>query len=303
MELRQLKYFVAVAESKSFSHAAQKLFVTQPTITASIKQLEGELELTLIKRNMRTTALTEAGELLYHDAKEILSQVNETVLRLDTLKRKQEKIITIGVAVRSCRKLLPLFFENNMPLQSDYQIKFKEMISPDIYEAVTNGTLDYGLCIPPREITPHVAVKTLFTGHIRVLMSADHPLAGGKGPISLEAISGETIFVFTNGSEKRGMIEVIFSELFQKKGLKHNKIVPMADSYTLMCMVAVGVGVCLMPDTSSEYMLVMPNTVLKDIELDDRSDAFSIALLYLKKTSDAEVTRALIRTFENFLGR
>lgn len=302
MELRQIEYFTSVIELKSFSLAAQKLFVTQPTITMSIKSLENELGLPLIDRSQRSITMTEAGEMFYQSAKVILNDVNDTLLRMETLKHKFQKTISIGVAVRSCSKLLPSLFEKLPELQPDFDIEVKEMISPDIYKAVLEQHLDYGLCILPHIIDPHLGVEALLDGHIRILLSSSHPLASIDHAIPLDLICNETVFVYrSNNSSELGMTEVIFDAAFKKKGLKHHNIISMADSYTLMCMVAAGKGVCLMPDTSSQYMLMMPNTVLKSIETENGSDTFSVGLIYTKKSSDSKITKALVSHFKGII--
>lgn len=302
MELRHIEYFTAVIELKSFSLAAQKCFVTQPTITMAIKSLENEIGLPLIDRSQRGIKMTEAGEMFYDCAKNVLGELENGLLQLENLKHRLSKNISIGVAVRSCSKLLPPLLENLADLKKDFEVEIREMISPDICEGVINGSLDYGLCILPKIINPPLGARTLMEGCIKVLMSARHPLAAMEPSVPLEALSNEKIFVYrSNDSKKMGMTEILFEEAIKKKGLEHSDIISMADSYTLMCMVAAGKCVCLMPDTSSQYMLMLPETVLKSIEFDDDSNCFQVGLVYNKKSSDPKITKKLSSYFKSIV--
>ena len=79
MDLRHLKYFIAVAEERSFTQAAQRLHISQPPLSRQIQQLEEELGLQLLDREARPLRLTEAGRFFYGRALRLLEQVNETV--------------------------------------------------------------------------------------------------------------------------------------------------------------------------------------------------------------------------------
>ena len=294
MELRQIEYFTAVVELKSFSLAAQRLFVTQPTITMAVKSLENELGVPLLDRSQRSISVTEAGEAFYRSAKSVLQELSAAVMQMEILRDKMNKAITVGVAVRSCSELLPKLLVNSKGPQPGFEIKMKELISPEIYQYVLEGQLDYGLCILPASIDERLGVKPLMKGYIRVLVSEKHPLAR-MDEIPLEEIVKENVFVFRHNDTKRiGMTEIIFSEACKEKGLKPCSITTMADSYTLMCMVSAGIGVCLMPDTSSSILLTMPGTVLKSIAFDKGCGEFTVGLIYTNRDAHPEITKRLL---------
>ena len=83
MEIRELKYFVAVAKSKSFSKAADALHITQPTLSKVVKSLEKQLDITLFHRSARKSELTDAGEVVYEQAIKILNLVDELDIVLE----------------------------------------------------------------------------------------------------------------------------------------------------------------------------------------------------------------------------
>lgn len=97
MDIRQLTYFIAVAEAKNYSRAAKSLFVTQPTLSQSIKKLEAELNTILFLQNGRQLALTEAGEILYEKGQLLMTNVNQMVTEIQQLNQEKKEGIRVGL--------------------------------------------------------------------------------------------------------------------------------------------------------------------------------------------------------------
>ena len=97
MELRQLKYFVKVAELLSFSKAAKALFITQSTLSQQIKQLEDELDMALFFRNNHKVSLTEAGETFLEGAKKTLAEADDNKAKILDLAQGHRGVLNIGV--------------------------------------------------------------------------------------------------------------------------------------------------------------------------------------------------------------
>src|SRR5215218_1078509 len=96
MELRRLRYFVAVAEELSFNRAAQRLHMAQPPLSNQVKQLEAELGVRLFERTSRGVLLTEAGEFLLDEARRLLAQVEQTVGMVQRVGQGEIGHLTIG---------------------------------------------------------------------------------------------------------------------------------------------------------------------------------------------------------------
>ena len=101
MEIRQLKYFLAIAEAKNYSRAAESLFVTQPTLTLSMQKLEKEFDLNLFYQSADGLELTDAGLFLYENASELVEDYDQLVKELQTKDKKDKETIRIGLTVLS----------------------------------------------------------------------------------------------------------------------------------------------------------------------------------------------------------
>lgn len=102
MEIRQLNYFITVAETKNYSHAAKSLFVTQPTLSQSIKKLEQELNTALFIQNGRQLQLTEAGEILYQRGKTLLKDFNLLLEEIHLLNQEKKRIYKNRINITIC---------------------------------------------------------------------------------------------------------------------------------------------------------------------------------------------------------
>lgn len=111
LDLKQLQYFIAVTEQMNFSKAAEKLHISQPSLSNAIKKLEQEIGSPLLKRNTRNLQLTEAGELLYERAKVILKNMEVLKIEMDEVIVHGTSEVTIGV-MESIKHWLPKVIAN-----------------------------------------------------------------------------------------------------------------------------------------------------------------------------------------------
>jgi DNA-binding transcriptional LysR family regulator len=107
MELRRLRYFVAVAEELSFNRAAQRLHISQPPLSNQIKQLEEELGVLLFKRSSRGVRLTEAGELLLEEARRILIQLDQAARMVERVGSGKVGRLSLGFVPSATNEVLP----------------------------------------------------------------------------------------------------------------------------------------------------------------------------------------------------
>ena len=109
MDIKHLQYFVSIVDHGGYSPAARSLFITQPTLSQTIKKLESELHTPLFIQQTNGISLTDAGQLLYEDAKKIILQLEETVQKIQRLNRPQKETIRIGLPTLFAIKLMPVF--------------------------------------------------------------------------------------------------------------------------------------------------------------------------------------------------
>jgi LysR family transcriptional regulator, hca operon transcriptional activator len=178
MELRHLRYFVAVAEELNFTRAAERLETAQPSLSQQIKRLEAYLGAPLFVRNKRSVQLTEAGHMFLAEAQEILTRTEQAVQRTREA-GGQAAELSVAVApaaeVKVLPKLLPLV-QRKMP---GLRLILHNLPTIEQKSAFANRSLDVGFLRGPVSI-PGVTVEPLFTETLLIALPSKHPLASKK---------------------------------------------------------------------------------------------------------------------------
>lgn len=277
MELRQLKYFVAVAEERQFLAASQRMFVSQPALSQQIKLLEEELGVELFVKTQRQiyrkVVLTEAGEGFLKDAKKILQlcdkakeNAKNTVKQSHTLKLGTYRML-VGRRIMDTLAMLAERFPS-------YDIKIVELPTHlSVQEAVVDETIDVGISVMPLKY-PHLKATTLKKSQLTVIMPQNHPLASSE-KLTLSALRQEKWI------EIDAAVHPIFEEIERlclEAGFNRRpNIVQEVSSLEVMAqLVALGKGIAFVPsffETSSVAGLV-------NKPLNDASIEFEQCLVY-----------------------
>src|SRR5262245_1090062 len=175
IELRHLRYFLAVAEAVHFTRAAAKLHVTQPTLSHQIRQLEGQLNLPLFDRIGRRIKLTAAGELLLPHARRVLRELEaaQTALsELQGLKGGQLRVC-IMQTVNAC--VIPEIVSRFSAAHPGIRVTCSDMAVDDIESGLESGKLDLGISFIPATRTP-LEGERLFSEELVLVARPAHPL-------------------------------------------------------------------------------------------------------------------------------
>src|SRR6267154_824164 len=145
MELRHLRYFVAVGEEQHFGRAAQRLRVAQPALSRQIQDLEGEIGFKLFDRLPRGVKISAAGKLFMEDARHILQQVNESTMRAKRVALGQSGTLRVGfIESISWHGVVPDSFRQFRERQPDADLEVRPLSSLEQIEAVRSGRLEAG---------------------------------------------------------------------------------------------------------------------------------------------------------------
>ncbi len=179
MELRHLRYFVAVAEELNFTRAAERLETAQPSLSQQIKHLEAELDAALFVRNKRKVELTELGHAFLLEARDILARADRAVQRIREASGNQAAELSVAVApaaeVKVLPKLLPLL-RREMP---GLRLILHTLPTSEQKTAFANHSLDVGFLRGPVSL-PDVIVEPLLEEKLLIGLPSKHPLAGKK---------------------------------------------------------------------------------------------------------------------------
>ena len=245
MELRQLRYFVAVAEERSVTRAAARLHITQPPLSAQLARLEHEVGVALLGRHNRGVELTEAGEELLVHARRLLAGVDAAA---DAVRRVgQGRTGRLGlafVAAATWRVLPPLLAQLRTDLP-DVTVDLTEAGPDDVVEHVRAGRADLGLVLvppqPPAERDLDVAV--VHREPLVAVLGRGHPSASGE-QVDLAALAGETFLAPTR--TPRGALHPHLLAACRLAGFEP-AVREVGRARTVVALVGAGLGVTVLP--------------------------------------------------------
>lgn len=210
MELRQLKYFVKVAETLNFSEAARSLYVTQSTLSQQIKQLEQDLDTQLLIRTSHSVALTEAGDELLPYARRTIQDAELCAARIVDLKNALGGTLNIGVTY----SFSPILTETLVSFMKQYpKVKLNIFYRPmaELMDMLRCREVDFALAFKPSQPMPDVVSHILFQTYIAAIVGQSHPLAS-KDRISLSELSAHDLALPAKGLQARNALEHILSK-------------------------------------------------------------------------------------------
>ena len=243
MELRHLRYFVAVAEELHFHRAAERLHISQPPLSQQIRALEAELDVLLLERNRRAVSLTAAGAVFLRDAREILSAVDAAAESARSVARGESGRLAVGFVGSSMHGALPGVLRAHRRAFPQVALSLTELPTAAQLEALAAGRIDVGVLRPPvRE--PGLAFETIHTEPFVVALPADHPLAA-RAEVALGELLEEP-FVLLSRREAPGLHLSLAEAMAAAGGVPH-VVQEAREMQTVVGLVAAGLGVSLVP--------------------------------------------------------
>lgn len=248
MELRQFRYFIAVAEELHFTRAAERLHIGQPPLSLQIQAIERELGVTLLKRTRRRVELTPVGELFLHEARMALMQASRAV---DTAKRAARgEVGTLRLSFITSVPLVDVFtravraFRLALP---DVHLELKIKPSVEIIDDVLLDTVDVGFTRPSiQTVMPSTVIAVpVYQDRLMAVLPIDHPLNKTEGPIPLTALRSDR-FVLRPRGQGTGFFEQVFT-MCAEAGFTPNIAQETSEATTTLGLVAAGVGITIAP--------------------------------------------------------
>ena len=244
MELRQLRYFVAVAEERNFTRAAERLNMTQPPLSRQIQQIEDSVGLALFERGARPLKLTEAGRVFYAQARRLLEESDELLPLTRRLAQLAERIV-IGFVPSTLYGPLPdviRAFREAAPL---IQISLIEMFTIEQLSALKGGRIDVGFG-RLRFDESQLAREVLVEEPLIAALPAGHALAD-VAQLTLDALSKETLIIYPSTPRPSYADQQLSA--FRDHAVEPAAVHEVRELQTALGLVAAQVGVCLVPES------------------------------------------------------
>lgn len=241
MTLNQLNYFVEVVKQSNFTRAAEKLFVSQSTLSKSIRAVEREVEMELINRQAKEFALTPEGQIFYDYAQRILDFYDEQTTALYERLRRTPGSLHLGMPpTAGTIYFFPLLYDYRK-LYPAVDLKITEMTSKSVQQLVHEGTLDIGVVIEPF-FDDKMVTQTVYTSEAVLVVSKDHPLANRRSVDSADLAQEQFLMV----SRDYMYYDVVIDHC-KAAGYTPNITFESSQWDLILEMVAAGQGISILP--------------------------------------------------------
>lgn len=287
MTITQLQYVLAVAEHKNFTLAAEKSFVTQPTLSMQVQKLEDELDVLIFDRSKKPISITEVGEKIVAQAKNIVAEAERIKDIVDQDKGFIGGDYTIGIIPTVMPTLLPMFLNTFIKKYPKVNLIIKEQSTNTLIRNILDGHLDAGIAATPLEIE-FIKERPLYYEPFVGYVPKNHRLSSEK-ELSTEDLDVNDILLLQDGHCFRdGVINLCTSP----KNLSQEQFKIESGSFeTLVSLADEGMGMTLLP-------------YLNTLELDQKKSPFlrpfknppparEISLIYHKSELKIQITEAL----------
>ena len=241
ISLRQLRAFVAVAQSSSFSRAADALALTQPAVSRNVTDLEQAMGLLLLHRTTREVELTEAGRLLLGNLSRVLEDLDACLLEVQGLATQRKGRVKVASSPTLSANLLPQCIARGRQQSPGVNIQLLDRIQSDVLLSVRSGEVDFGVVIDPSE-KQDLHAQTILTEPFCLVCLSSHSLARKK-EVHWEQLAGESLVLLDHASGSRRLIDAAL----QAHGAAASVVQEVGHTATIYSMVQQGLGLSVVP--------------------------------------------------------
>jgi LysR family transcriptional regulator, salicylic acid-responsive activator of bsdBCD len=287
MDVKQLRYFSAIAEEKQITRAAKKLHMAQPPLSMQLKQLEDELGVLLVERNGKNIELTEAGNILFKRAKELLHQFEETVTEVQQVGEGLKGLLSIG-SVKTCFSYIPErveFFRKNYPLVTFH---LQEGDSYRMAQYIRNRDIEVALVRLPLDLNDFHSLPLPDDPFVVVIPES----WGNHKSICMRDLA-QMPLILLHRERGIGLYELVVDEC-RKHGFDPNVVCQCPDASMLLSLVRTGVGAALLPKST---LMAFPYEGIKVFDIEDMHTKSESAVIWLKDRYLSKSAKRFIETF------
>ena len=245
MEIRQLRYFVAVARTRHFGRAAEYLHMAQSPLSQAIRQLESQMGAALFERTTRRVDLTPAGEALLVDAERILAAVTDAQRRVERVGTGHQGVVTIGSTDLMAYRALPRLVRTIARAMPEVALRFVPgLLTAAQEDALVDGRIDLGVLRPPLSCLG-LALHTLSSEPMVLAVPSGHALVE-RTAVELRALAEEPfVFYGVPGS----VVDATVMSACLDAGFLPRRAHEASETPMMLTHVAAGLGVAVLPDS------------------------------------------------------
>ena len=288
MELRQLRYFIAVAEEMHFNRAAERLHIAQPALSQQIQRLERNLKTQLFIRTTRSVEITDTGRVLLEAARRVISEAERAQSQVELATLGSTGLLRVGFVSSAALSLLPGMVNRLHEHLPQVRFQLQENTTEQQIQAVLDGQLDVGIV---REIEPidGIHITALKREALVVAVPETHPLAQ-RTSVKLAELAGEGFVVFPRNQVSR--LYDLISALCIQAGF-HIRIAQEAIQFpTILGLVAARTGIAIVP----ESLRALQSAGVAYLDLNDTAAASQISLICAENRRDSALVKRFLES-------
>jgi Transcriptional regulator len=290
VELRQLEYFIAVCEELHFTRAAERIGISQPNLSLSIKALEEEIGLPLFNRIGKRIELTDAGSVLKRNAKMVFQNLSNARLEIEDLSAQKGGSLSVGALPSELDyRLTPMFIRF---FQKYPNIRLKIFSEIDVADLVLSADIDIGISGKPA-YDSRLVIRPLSRDEYGIVVSKEHELSQAES-ISLYDLRTLPIVMYPKGLWGRDFVE----SWCEKHGVQPNVVVETSSNPSLFLFVKANVGVGIV---ASALLESIDSLDLRFIPIRDYPPIRETSIIYRSDKYLNHAARAFIHFVEDYL--
>jgi len=283
MEIRQLKYFLAVAEHLNFTEASRQLYVAQSAVSQQVAELEKELSVKLFWRNKRTVRLTSAGEVLLKEAVFLLSRMEEAAEKTRQADSGLIGRLRIGFLGYTERVILPPLVRRFRLQYPQIQLELDQYPHGELIERLNNEELDIGFTFS-FGVESIESLDRICVHHetMSVVLQEDHPLANAT-VINLADLATAPFVVLNRRESPQGFHQTL--QICSNYGFSPNIVHEPKLLQTVLMLVDAGMGIAVLPTSAR----LQASKSLRFIQLDENQGSHELVATWKKKTANPSI--------------
>lgn len=283
MELRQLRYFLSVAETEHLTQSANALFVTQSTLSHGLRQLESELGVLLFERVGRGLKISQAGLAFKGYVGRAVQEIEAGRMAMAQINGLQAGSLTVGVIPSFLNSLVPTAVARFSEQYPGIQVAIRDLRADRIEELLVSGQLDVGIAFHPAE-REDIDTEHLFTEQLQLLVGAGHPLARRRS-LPMRQLEGVPLCLLPRSFATRRMLD----DAFRLAGIAPLLRVEMESVDALMAACASGHLATIVPERAARV-----RSDLHAVALTDPQPARHAGILWRKGASRSAAALAFV---------
>jgi DNA-binding transcriptional LysR family regulator len=260
IDIRQMRYFVALAETLHFGRAAERLHISQPPLSRQIAGLERELGVRLFERHSRRATLTHAGRRFLEDARAVLISFDQACRNARMAERGELGELSIGFMMHAAYTVLPGLARRYMAKHPGVRVELREVVPATLADAVLAGRFDAAIMFDPGPIRG-LETRTIYRERLCLAVHSSHPLAD-HSVIRAKQLSGEPLIA--TPTDVAPMLREAIVGYCRSGGFEPTFRLEVALQQTIVNLVAENLGIALVPQSMGQ--LGIANLVHRKLE-------------------------------------